>query len=98
MMTKDLLIGIGLGAVLAFITDPGAGRRRRALARDQFVRASRKTRDAVDATARDVANRASGIIAAGRRRWADEKVDDRRLRERVRARLGRATSHPTPSR
>jgi hypothetical protein len=94
MVSRDLLVGIGIGAFLLFMADPRAGRRRRALVRDQFVRASRKTRDALDATARDVANRASGTVAAARGRWTDERVDDRQLLERVRAKLGRACSHP----
>jgi BON domain len=94
MASRDVLIGIGIGAFLLFIADPRTGRRRRALATDQFVRASRKTRDAIDATARDVANRTSGIVAATRARWMEERIDDRRLLERVRAKLGRACSHP----
>jgi gas vesicle protein len=94
MMTRDMLIGIGIGATVAFMADPRGGRRRRALARDQFVRAGRKTRDALDATARDVANRTSSIVAATRGRVMGENVEDERLVERVRAKLGRACSHP----
>jgi BON domain len=89
-----VLMGAGLGAALAFIADPRGGRRRRAIVRDRFVRASRTTRHAFDATARDIANRTSGIVAAARSRWEDESVDDRRLLERVRAKLGRVSSHP----
>jgi BON domain len=94
MMSRDIWLGIGIGALAAFIADPRGGRRRRALARDQLVRASRKTRDALDATARDLANRTSGMVAATRGRWTDRPVDDRRLVERVRAALGRVCSHP----
>lgn len=94
MVNRDVFVGIGIGAFLLFIADPRTGRRRRALATDQFVRASRKTRDALDATARDVANRTTGIVAATRARWSSERVDDRQLLERVRAKLGRACSHP----
>lgn len=94
MVTRDLLVGIGIGAGLAFIADPQAGRRRRALARDQVIRASRKTRDALDATARDVGNRTTGIISAARGRWTQPRVEDRRLLERARATLGRYCSHP----
>jgi gas vesicle protein len=94
MVTRDMLLGLGIGAALAFIADPQTGRRRRALIRDRVVRASRKTRDALDATARDVANRTSGIVASARGRWSETSVDDRRLLERVRAKLGRASSHP----
>jgi hypothetical protein len=59
---------MGIGAAVAFIANPRAGRRRRA-------------RYSFDATARDIAPRASGI-------------DDRQLLERVRAKLGRVVSHP----
>jgi hypothetical protein len=78
----------------AYILDPSRGRRRRALVRDQLVRASRKTRDAVDATARDLANRTRGVAAATRGRFSAGAVDDKRLVDRVRARLGRVCSHP----
>lgn len=94
MAMTDICVGVGLGAALMFIADPRSGRRRRALARDQLVRASRKTRDALDATATDVANRTTGIVAATRGRLSNEDVDDARLMERVRAKLGRACSHP----
>jgi hypothetical protein len=94
MNTRDLLVGAGLGAALSYVLDPQAGGRRRALARDAMVRASRKTRDGIDATARDIANRSRGIAATTRGRLSREEVDDWRLIERVRARLGRACSHP----
>jgi hypothetical protein len=94
MISRDIWLGIGIGALAAFVADPRGGRRRRALARDQLVRASRKTRDALDATARDLANRTSGVIASTRGRWRNQPADDRRLVERVRAALGRVCSHP----
>jgi hypothetical protein len=94
MNTRDMLIGMSIGAALAFVADPRAGRRRRALARDQVMRAGRKTRDALDATARDLANRTSGMVAAARARAFEEGIDDRRLIARVRAGIGRACSHP----
>lgn len=94
MNTADVLTGAGLGAAIAFMLDPTAGTRRRALMRDQLVRAGRKTRDGLDATARDVANRTRGVAAATRGRFKDDRVDDARLVERVRSRLGRVCSHP----
>ena len=94
MSKRDFLYGVAVGAAVAYIADPQAGRRRRAVARDQFVRAGRKTRKALDATARDVANRTSGILAATRGRLSRAGVDDRRLAERVRAKLGRVSSNP----
>jgi gas vesicle protein len=94
MKRTDLLVGAAIGAALAFIFDPQSGRRRRSLVRDQMVRATRKTRDGVDATARDFYNRTRGIAAAARGRLTERSIDDARLVERVRAKLGRLTSHP----
>jgi hypothetical protein len=94
MNPRDLMIGMALGAALAFAGDPAAGRRRRARARDQLVRASRRTRDALDTTTRDVVNRTTGIVATARGRFRDDHVDDPTLVERVRAKLGRICSHP----
>src|SRR5687767_10406429 len=94
MNGRDVLMGATLGSTLMFLLDPNGGRRRRALMRDQFTRASRKTRDGLDATARDMTNRAGGIVAAARGKWSDNQVDDQRLVARVRAKLGRVCSHP----
>ena len=94
MNGRDLVIGAAIGATVMFLGDPNGGRRRRALMRDNLVRATRKTRDGLDAMARDLTNRASGITAAARGRWADDHVDDGRLIARVRAKLGRVCSHP----
>jgi hypothetical protein len=96
MNGRDVLLGLGLGAALAYVADPGNGRRRRALARDRLTKAGRKTRDAADATLRDISNRTKGVAAALRGRLRHGQVDDSRLIERVRARLGRVTSHPRP--
>jgi hypothetical protein len=94
MNTKDVLVGAGIGAAVVFMLDPGRGGRRRALVRDKIVRATRLTRDGLDATARDVGNRARGIAAATRGRLWNGEVSDDTLVERVRAKLGRASSHP----
>jgi hypothetical protein len=94
MNSRDFLIGAGVGAALAYMLDPNGGGRRRALARDKVVRATRRTRDGLDATARDLANRTRGIAAATRGRLAHEEVDDAVLVERVRAKIGRVSSHP----
>jgi hypothetical protein len=94
MSKRDLLCGIAIGAAVAYIADPQGGRRRRAVARDQFVRAGRRTREALDSTARDIANRTTGILAATRGRLSRSSVDDQRLVERVRATLGHFSSHP----
>jgi len=93
MNTKDVLVGAGIGAAAAFIMDPSRGNRRRALVRDKMVRATRLTREGLDATARDMGHRARGIAAAARGRLWNAATDDEVLVERVRAKLGRVSSH-----
>lgn len=93
MDTRSLLSGIAIGAVAASLLDPG-GARRRARLRDKAVRATRVTGDAFETTMRDLTNRTRGF-AAETRGWIEERaVDDARLLERVRARLGRVSAHP----
>src|SRR5437764_13370518 len=90
----SLLGGMGLGAGLMYLLDPNLGRRRRALLRDQLVRATSRTEDYLDATWNDVRNRAQGLAAETAALWKDEPADDRVLIERVRSRIGRYVSHP----
>ena len=94
MDNRALLSGVAIGAGLAFILDPARGGRRRALVRDKVVRGTRVAGEALDATARDMRNRARGMAASTRGRFWSEDVDDARLLERVRAKLGRVCSHP----
>jgi hypothetical protein len=90
-----LAAGFGLGAGLTLLLDPQAGRRRRALARNQVVRLVAKAEDAVEATTRDMANRARGLVAEARRTLgAEETAPDEVVAERVREKLGHYTSHP----
>ena len=88
MNTTSLLLGAGAGAGLMYLLDPDLGNRRRALVRDQLVRARHMTEDAMDATSRDMRNRARGVVADLRTRLIPEDVSDDVLEERVRARLG----------
>lgn len=91
-----LLGGLGLGALIMYLGDPQAGRRRRARIRDQYAHAARKVQEGADVVLRDASHRASGL-AASARTWMGhlgEATDDAVLVERVRAALGRATSHP----
>jgi len=57
-----------------YFLDPDQGRRRRAMVRDQMVHAAHKTGDAVDATSRDIANRAKGAVAELRGRLKDTDI------------------------
>jgi hypothetical protein len=91
---RSVLGGMALGVALTLMLDPSRGGRRRALARDRVARATRLARRAVDATFADLAARTRGIVAATRARFQGDEVDDARLLERVRSKLGRVCSHP----
>jgi len=54
--------GLFLGALAMFIFDPQQGRRRRALVRDKMVRYGNDVGDYVGATAKDLSNRAYGVV------------------------------------
>src|SRR5688572_28754705 len=74
-----------------YLLDPDRGKRRRALLRDKGVWAARKTSDYIKVTAHDLRNRTQGITHV---HSSSESVDDRKLAERVRSKLGRVVSHP----
>lgn len=83
---RSLFIGFALGAVGAFMLDPQQGARRRALARDKVVRGMTQGREFADAAREDLRQRARGLRGG--------PVSDEVLAERVRAKLGRYSSHP----
>ena len=96
MRDKDVLVAMGgfaAGAGVLFWLDPRSGARRRAEVGQQATHASRQAGEAAGKTARDLANRARGLLAA-LRAWRERAVDDVVLAERVRAKLGRYSSHP----
>lgn len=93
----EFLLGVLAGAALMFLLDPARGNRRRALARDQLVHAGHELdhlRAAAASRARDLRNRAQGVMAEARRRMRTEPVDDDILLARVRSRLGHHTIRP----
>ena len=81
------------GAAFYFL-DRNQGRRRRAFFREKIIRLSHLAANAAGHTARDLANRAEGVLfqALGvfRGRFAGERV----LEARIRAQIGRYVSHP----
>ena len=85
MLLLRVLTTAAAGAGLMYLLDPDGGRRRRARVRDRLVRVAHRTGDAVDATSRDVGNRARGVVADLRSRLASAEVSDGVLHERVRA-------------
>jgi hypothetical protein len=57
-----LLGGIGIGAALMYLFDPDRGRGRRARLGDQIAGTANRLGDAAGSKARDLRNRAQGII------------------------------------
>jgi gas vesicle protein len=90
------ILGIGIGAMATFFADPQGGRRRRTQARDQLMNASRKTRDAIDAAARDLSHRRSEVLDTVRGTLEHDAVKDYRLVKRVRAAIGPRRSRRNP--
>lgn len=95
-MKKALAIagGLGLGAGLMYLLDPEGGRRRRALARDQFVGAAHDLECAAGKTARDMRNRSRGIAAEVGGLFRRDHATDEVVHDRVRSAMGRYVSHP----
>lgn len=89
-----LLSGAGLGATLIYLLDPNAGPRRRALLRDRLVSLSHTAGNQLEPTGRDLLNRLQGVGAELLSLLGPDDVSDEVLVQRVRARLGRYTSHP----
>jgi hypothetical protein len=92
-LTRPLLVGAGIGAGFMYLFDPVDGRRRRALVRDQLHHALAKTDDLASATARDMRNRARGLVAEARRLVVTDEPSGDVLAERVREKLGHYVSH-----
>lgn len=86
--------GLGLGAALMYWLDPDRGRRRRALLRDSLVHAQYVLQHAAGKTSRDAGHRAYGLWAESRHLFEHDEPTDEVLEARVRAKLGRAVSHP----
>ena len=88
------MLGLGTGAAAMYFFDPALGRRRRAGVRDMGVRLWHRTSRFSDKAATDFANRARGLGAAATSAFAQTETNDSILVDRVRAMLGRLTSHP----
>ena len=93
--TVLFLAGAAFGAGMMYALDPDAGRRRRALTRDQLTRARIKTRETASATARDLLNRSYGIMAGARSRLFESEVEDEVLEQRVRSKFGYVVRNPS---
>ena len=89
----DFLLGAAAGAALMFLLDPRGGARRRALARDRALHEVTHLRATALGRARDLRNRARGLVMGTRTRVRPGRVDDVVLEARVRARLGHLSRH-----
>jgi uncharacterized membrane protein len=86
--------GAGLGAALMYLLDPDRGRRRRKLLGDQIMHIVSQSDALINTTARDLRNRAHGMLAETRARFDGADVIDEVLAARVRSRMGWIISHP----
>ena len=84
-----LAVAFAAGAAAMYYFDPVAGRRRRAMTRDQGVAVGHEVEDFARAKSKRAADRVKGVKARTRARLADEPVDDVQLHERIRSKLGR---------
>src|SRR5918999_3792867 len=89
-----LLGAVGVGAALAYYLAPDRGARRRNMMRDKLVHARTRAGDAIGTTARDLGNRARGLVAETRGRFSSHDADEPVVVARVRTALGRVASHP----
>jgi osmotically-inducible protein OsmY len=89
-----LVAAFAAGAALMYYLDPRSGRRRRALVRDKGVAAGHDLARLARGKVKRASDRLHGAAARTRARMRREQVDDERLHERVRARLGRVVTHP----
>jgi hypothetical protein len=89
-----LIASAGVGATFMYLLDPERGRRRRALLRDKLVSATRKAPRAIEVTARDLANRAQGLVAEAAAKITRDETPDEKVVARVPSELGRVVSHP----
>jgi uncharacterized membrane protein len=89
------LAGAGVTAGLMFWFDSARGARRRARVRDTLVHAAHVSRDGLRKAGTDAAHRAKGLLARARAAARPERADDETVEERVRAALGRLSSHPS---
>ena len=65
-MIVRVLGALGIGALAMYFFDPVSGKRRRAQVRDQMDQARREIGDYAEGTAKDLRERAQGLVADAR--------------------------------
>ncbi|HKY02084.1 MAG TPA: BON domain-containing protein [Burkholderiales bacterium] len=94
-ITSAWALGAVMGAATMYLLDPNRGRQRRAQLQDQALKAGRHASQLLDAGVRDLSHRLSALPHRLQMLVESEHlVDDLRLIERVRSKMGRYVSHP----
>lgn len=87
--------GFAAGAALAYFFDPQSGAKRRGRLRDEAAHLRRLVNDEIEGFEHDLLNRGRGVVARVESMMRSRAaVDDDVVIERIRAKLGRVSSHP----
>lgn len=86
--------GVAAGASMMYLLDPTGGRRRRHRAEEKAHHALKVTDQAAVIGVRDFSQRSRGLFSEIASAWKKEGASDPILYERVRAKLGRLSTHP----
>lgn len=89
-----LAAAFAAGALVMYLMDPAAGRRRRALMRDKGMAMGHDARHLVHAKTKRAGDRLRGAVAKTRAHLSSEPIEDERLHDRIRSKMGRMVSHP----
>jgi uncharacterized membrane protein/osmotically-inducible protein OsmY len=90
-----MIAGAAFGGMLMYLADPNRGNSRRASVRQKMAHRVREFGWVADKGVRDLRNRTRGILAEAWSSIKTESVPDEVLIDRVRAKIGRAVSHPS---
>ena len=90
-----MIAGAAFGGMLMYLADPNRGNSRRASVRQKMAHRVREFGWVADKGVRDLRNRTRGILAEAWSSIKTESVPEEVLIDRVRAKIGRAVSHPS---
>jgi len=90
-----LAVVFATGAAVMYFFDPVRGRRRRALVRDRGEAVRHDLESFARTRSKRAADHMKGALARTRAAVAAGPVDDERLRDRIRAKLGHLIEHPS---
>jgi CBS domain-containing protein len=79
---------MGLGAGLMYVMDPTRGSARRSRIQDRGYSLYNQSGQAIQGKAKDLRNRASGLVASTKSTWERAEIPDDKLVARVRSKIG----------